>query len=344
MGSLHCWGSCGDSVPAIVASNFAKLIKFGLSAIFAVMLIQSFPGTVWGKDLNVSLKNDVAAITHEMEIIDSEQGKIGSPIIPKGLSLKVTPELIRKAGFIHAVENSVGTIVKHYEEVKDNVAAGEISYIDIGSQDGVEVGDRFTVLSVVREIRHPVETEEKISYLPEMSHKAGFKRERIFIHRGTPQGPLVKNVGVVEVLELTGEVSKVKVIESFDVIKVGDLLVPFQEMPAPEMPANNRTHKNIEGYIISNQRDGDLTGMGQFVYIDKGSADDVAPGDWFEAYVIPQKEIRKWYELNTTKTPLVPEVIGELQVLSTTENTATLVVMKSYGEFWFQGQHVRYKR
>ncbi|MEE2986419.1 MAG: hypothetical protein VX667_01340 [Nitrospinota bacterium] len=308
------------------------------------MLIQSFPGTVWGKDLNVSLKNDVAAITPEMEIIDSEQGKIGSPIIPKGLSLKVTPELIRKAGFIHAVENSIGTIIKHYEDVKDNIAAGEISYIDIGSQDGVEVGDRFTVLSVVREIRHPVETEEKISYLPEMSHKAGFKRERIFIHRGTPQGPLVKNVGVVEVLELTGEVSKVKVIESFDVIKVGDLLVPFQEMPAPEMPANNRTHKNIEGYIISNQRDGDLTGMGQFVYIDKGSADDVAPGDWFEAYVIPQKEIRKWYELNTTKTPLVPEVIGELQVLSTTENTATLVVMKSYGEFWFQGQHVRYKR
>ena len=344
MGSLHCWGSCGDSVPAIVTSNFAKLIKFGLSAIFAVMLIQSFPGTSWGKDLNVSLKNDVAAITHEMEIIDSEQGKIGSPIIPKGLSLKVTPELIRKAGFIHAVENSIGTIVKHYEEVKDNIAAGEISYIDIGSQDGVEVGDRFTVLSVVREIRHPVETEEKISYLPEMSHKAGFKRERIFIHRGTPQGPLVKNVGVVEVLELTGEVSKVKVIESFDVINVNDLLVPFQEMPAPEMPANNRTHKNIEGYIISNQRDGDLTGMGQFVYIDKGSADDVAPGDWFEAYVIPQKEIRKWYELNTTKTPLVSEVIGELQVLSTTENTATLVVMKSYREFWSQGQHVRYKR
>ena len=256
----------------------------------------------------------------------------------------MSPELIRKAGFIHAVENSIGTIVKHYEEVKDNIAAGEISYIDIGSQDGGEVGDRFTVLSVVREIRHPVETEEKISYLPEMSHKAGFKRERIFIHRGTPQGPLVKNVGVVEVLELTGEVSKVKVIESFDVINVNDLLVPFQEMPAPEMPANNRTHKNIEGYIISNQRDGDLTGMGQFVYIDKGSADDVAPGDWFEAYVIPQKEIRKWYELNTTKTPLVPEVIGELQVLSTTENTATLVVMKSYGEFWFQGQHVRYKR
>ena len=132
----------------------------------------------WGNDLKITLENEVAGITPDMEILPPEKGMLleyGNPgmivtsgsysYIKEGSKVK-SPYFSQKsksavekkyaqAGFIVSSLVPVGTVAKLFEQKLGTSGPDEI-FVDIGKGQGIEKGDRFTVYSLDRFIYHPV--------------------------------------------------------------------------------------------------------------------------------------------------------------------------------------------
>ena len=107
-------------------------------------------------------------------------------------------------------------------------------------------------------------------------------------------------------------------------IGIGDLLKPFTPEPVPlarrsglkgvndPVPAEELAEAP---YIIKSNEDLFSLGQGHVVYIDRG-AEDVAPGDLFTIY-------------RETPEGLPPLIVGELAVLSVTEQASMAKILDS---------------
>ncbi|MEE9258209.1 MAG: hypothetical protein V3U37_01595 [Nitrospinaceae bacterium] len=302
-----------------------------------------------------------------MEILPATRGRVApSSFKGSGKGIKVPQSVLQKAGFIVTENVSVGSIIDSVDHISNN-AAGNSVYIDLGSQQGVAKGDRFTVFVQERLIRHPVEKEPfykdgKLGVLPGPSRVPGRHHANYFGVKGKELGYLARTIGTVEVTETSPDLSKAVVLKSYEPIVKGYFVTPYQEAGDKILPPENVTVKDIDAYIVASLSDYEILGPSDIVYIDKGSSDNVAPGDWFEAYFIPEKKDTTWYKvlpddppswipkivrdyLTPDNTSLVPEVISDLQVIATTEHTATLLVRQSQRAFIEPlGMHVRFKR
>ncbi len=216
------------------------------------------------------------------------------PLIPEAT--------IKKAGFILPFPESEGSIIQNYSMIK-RFGAGTIVYIDIGAQKGVSPGDRFIV-----------SRPEKTVFLPA---KKSAWWNRLF---ATDIGYVINILGELEVLEVTAENSKAVILESYEEIMNGDRIMnPRTLSPLP--PSREKSpEKNIEGYIIATKEPFVMISSPQIVFLDKGSEQQVAPGDRLEVYVTMETPDRQ---------PLPPQVVADLIVVNTQEKTSTAVVLKS---------------
>lgn len=317
----------------------------------------------WGNDLKVTLENEVAGVTPDMEILPTEKGKLqgngsmetanaGKSSYFKNHSNGKSPEYYARqqitaerkyasAGFI--VPDSVppvGTVTKMLETKL--VALGtDLVFVDIGKRQGVEKGDRFTVYTLDRYIYHPVLPGSGFEKLGEYSRRTGYE-DNMVPHPGKPVGHRVMIRGVLEITEPGDKVSSARVVKAYDAIRVGHLLMPYKKFE-DQTSAFPQTDKSIEGYVIASK--GDEIGIAEddIVYIDKGWEDRVRPGDRFEVYTTPQKEEDAWYRLKPKKTPLLPLVLGEIKVIDTQKKTATAIVVKNKSDMEI-GNPIRFKR
>jgi len=332
----------------------------------AILLILTATNFTWvqtaiGDDLQISFENEVAGITSGMTLLPHTTGNLDQPDTETGKSWnsnsthvsdialaesrrKLSADPYANAGFISRNMVPVGKVSKIFDS-KLATTGPERLFIDIGRQQGLELGDKFTVYSQERFIYHPIlppTFDQKTRRYPfsrpryseinsdKYKRRTGFARKELLAPLGKPMGYSIMIRGVLEVTEVGDTVSYAKVLKAYEDIKPGELLTPFQEVAEPL--SSNSGNKFLEGYIVATKLDKIGVGLTDIVYIDKGWEDGVHAGNVFEVYYIPEIEKKTWYQIGSIgleKTPLLPDVLGELKIVKTEKKTATAVIVQN---------------
>jgi nucleoid-associated protein YgaU len=227
-------------------------------------------------------------------------------ILPEELPLPIIDKYaMLSAGFVNDVE-SEDIIAGTAEKGKTTLGYDDIVYVDIGSRDKVNIGDKFLIYTVLDRVRHPK------------------TRERV--------GRLIRGLGILQITakDPAAEVLTARITLSFDYIEKGNFLAPYQE-PALVFPSSQKKAKDISGYILEVTDRRSISGQSDFVYLDLGSVDGVDPGDRFTVYAEPEQ---RGFPKN---------VIGEVQVFLVKERTSTAIVRKSR-ETMTKGNAIEFKK
>jgi hypothetical protein len=170
----------------------------------------------------------------------------------------------------------------------------------------VNIGDKFLIYAPLQIVKHPRTRE--------------------------PYGRLIRGLGILQITakDPAADVVTARITLSFDSIEGGSLLTPYQE-PALVFDSADKKAKDISGYILEVTDHRSISGQMDVVYLDKGRADGVDPGDKFIVYAEPAK---RGYPR---------EMIGEVQVFLVKERSSTAVVRKSIDAL-LKGQAVDFKR
>jgi LysM repeat protein len=194
------------------------------------------------------------------------------------------------AGFVDSFDGN-DRIVGGQEEAKTTFGYGDVVYVSMSAKQNVRVGDKFLIYTVQGAVKHP--------------------------RSGDRLGHLVRGLGILQITnnDPSVETLTAKITLSFDSISKKDLFVPYQE-PALVYQQRNKS-KDISGYIIEVTDKHTISGQTDFVYLDKGGADGVEPGDRFIVYGEPKDRDFPWKK------------IGEVQVFLVKDHSSTAVVRKS---------------
>lgn len=179
------------------------------------------------------------------------------------------------------------------DSVRYDLGPGDVVYLDGGAVAGLDPGQVLEVVVPGQVVRHPVD-------------------------RGAVVGRYYDTRGRVRVLSVQEETAIGEILESCDAINVGARVRPFAPQPVPlgrrtrmrplNMPASEEELADAPVIVWSEDRVVSM-GQGHLVYVDRGSEQDVLPGDVFTIY-------------RRNQPGLPPVVLGELAVLSVEEHTA----------------------
>ena len=138
-------------------------------------------------------------------------------------------------------------------------------------------------------------------------------------------GRQYKYLGRVRLLSVQQETAIGEIVHSCHPIQMGTGLKPFEDAPIPLARRTGLRGINdpvtaealADAPVITLAESGHVTlGQGHLVFIDRGSADDVTPGDIYTIYRLNQRD------------PL-PMVVGELAVLSVEPGTSLATILES---------------
>jgi hypothetical protein len=182
---------------------------------------------------------------------------------------------------------------------KVDMFTGDIVYLNGGAKQGHVAGSLFTIVGPEREVVHPVTA-------------------KVF-------GSFYQYRGRVRVLSVQDDTAIAEIVHSCDAVLVGDRLRPFEPEPVPlgrttpmrpvNLPVAGEKLKDAPAIIFSRDAIIDL-GQDHVVWIDRGTDQNVTPGDVFTIY-------------RTSDRGLPPLVLGELAVLSVQKRSATAKIIES---------------
>ncbi|HEV3075391.1 MAG TPA: LysM peptidoglycan-binding domain-containing protein, partial [Thermoanaerobaculia bacterium] len=182
---------------------------------------------------------------------------------------------------------------------KVDMFTGDIVYMGGGTKQGLTAGNLFTIVAGERPVVHPVTAQAF--------------------------GSFYKYVGRLRVLSVQEDTAIAEIVHSCDAVHVGDRLRPFEPEPVPlgrptpmrpvNLPVAAEKLKDAPAIIYS--RD-EIISLGQdhVVFIDRGSDQNVTPGDVFTIY-------------RSNEHGLPPLLLGELAVLSVQKRSATAKITES---------------
>ena len=187
------------------------------------------------------------------------------------------------SGWISEEFPSIGK-VNSASDIRTMVGENEIVYLKAPAH--TNNGDKFFVIRKVKKVKHP--------------------------KTGSTLGYLIKIPGAVEVIAIENNIPKARVIASYEEIKVGDGLLPYEDMEPPIVPDMVRT-PDIQGYIVESYNETELTSSGDIIFLDKGHNHGLKVGDMFSVLSdIP------------AKTP-----VGTLQILDIKPELSKAVLLKT---------------
>jgi hypothetical protein len=187
---------------------------------------------------------------------------------------------------------------------KDNrvlVGEGDIVYLKDGNKLSPHEGDQLLIYRSVRKVYHP--------------------KNRKYM------GKLVVVLGTLKILEASPKVTTAKVIKSYNYILSGDRVAPYEAIRLPsfeEKQSGDATQ--VKGYVVDVKEDKVTIGQFDVVYIDRGIKDGIGRGSSFK--VIRDGDRTPFFSVGQG-TLLPPRIIGELEVISVNDRTATAKVRKS---------------
>jgi len=183
------------------------------------------------------------------------------------------------------------------DEFGDEVALpGDELALDIGTDQGVEVGRVYRILDVGEEVRHP--------------------------ETGDPLGNVVRVAGVCRVVETYNTTSLAILEHGYLTVVAGQILVPYTSY-APITVSGTDVVDGLDAYVVAFQdRDALKAYAFDVVYIDRGSSDGLRPGDLFEMYQYGH-EVESASGTDVV-TPDIP--ICEFVILDTTLETSAAMI------------------
>jgi hypothetical protein len=240
----------------------------------------------------IAAEEDIPA--ERMPSLPEEQGY---PIIDKYAMLSM--------GFVDG-EESDDTIVGAAERGKSIFGYDDIVYVSIRDDENINIGEKYLIYTALHKVKHP--------------------------KTGKSFGKLIKGLGILQITakDPSANVLTARIALSFDMIEKGNMLTPYQE-PELVYQSSHAKAKDISGYILEVTDKRSVNAQTDVVYLDKGIADGVEPGDRFIVYQEP------------SDSDFPRKVIGEVQVLIVKEHTSTAIVQKSR-EDMAKGDAVDFKK
>jgi hypothetical protein len=195
------------------------------------------------------------------------------------------------AGFVNDEETG-DTITGSQEKGKSIFGYDDIVYVSMHDAGNIQIGDKYLIYKQMHDVKHPI--------------------------TGKNFGKLIKGLGILQITAKDPEanVLTARITLSFDAIEKGSMLTPYQE-PVPIYHPTQKKAKDISGYILEVTDRRSINAQTDVVYLDRGSADGVEPGDRFLVYQEP------------VKRDFPKKMIGEVQVILVKEHTSTAVVQRS---------------
>jgi len=163
---------------------------------------------------------------------------------------------------------------------------GNNDIVYVRTDNPVNAGDKFYIIRAEEVARHPL-TDKKIGYI-------------------------ISFRGIAEITKFEYGETKARIIQMFDDITTGDLLMPYFELNPPVVPKPYR-RPQIESTIVGTRDFRMVNSTLDIVYIDKGKEDGIEVGDI--------------YRTIATGRHTIPT--GFIQIIHTMEKTATAVVIES---------------
>ncbi len=214
----------------------------------------------------------------------------------------ISDELDKPAGHV------IGSDRKDIEALMSN----DPVYINLGSRDGAKPGDKYALYRVGQKVKHP--------------------------QNGKNLGKIINIIGVLEVTDIEEKTSRAKLLKTFDGISRKEAFRPYVQIIVPKDVAPLPVQKSNEGCIVAFKQINTTATEYKVVYIDKGLANGIMPGDVFEIY----RTGTKASDPDRGGKNILPElIIGRLQVLSARNNTAAAVITNSRVEDIVVGEKIR---
>ena len=248
-----------------------------------------------------------------------------APAIPQ-----VDYSTVNCAGFVtdQKVPDGIRLISAEQSNYKITFMRGDYVHINRGQDKGVRVGDRF---SVVRPDKDPTD-------VPWFKWQA-----KLMKAMGTPY----VDAGQLRVVNVQPKVSVAQVIFSCDYMQRGDILLPYQDRPAPPYkdPAAFDHFAPVSGkpvaMLVAGKDYTQVYGKLSPVYVNLGSAQGVKVGDYFRIFryqgsmaeTVPQDRGYQYSVYGFGSAParyewndLPREVIGEGIVINVNHNSSTMMI------------------
>ena len=208
---------------------------------------------------------------------------------------------------------------------------GDYVYINRGQDKGVRVGDRFTVL---RPVKDPVDVP-------------WFKWHHKLMNA---MGTAYKDTGQIRVVNVQPKVSIAQVAFSCDYMQRGDVVLPFEERPAPPYkdPTAFDHFAPVSGkpvaMVVAGKDFALEFGKYSPFYVNLGSTQGVKVGDYFRIFryqgstaeTIPQTAGYQYTMYGFGSAPtryswndLPREILGEGIVISVSKNSSTVILTYS---------------
>lgn len=193
---------------------------------------------------------------------------------------------------------NMGTIISS-EPPKILLGQGDVVYANVGSEDDVQPGDRFTIFRSSKPVLHPL-TGRRIGY------KAAV-------------------LGELEILKVLGKkMSSARIAYSYREITRGARIRPLE--PLVKEVVLKRGIEKANGYVVDTLNNVELSGKGDVVYIDVGQEDGVVPGNTFSIYKLP----RAAFDPDAGRDVVIPGTfLGKLVVLNVQKEAAVGIIIES---------------
>lgn len=215
----------------------------------------------------------------------------------------VNPSIADKAGYITPQAHFLGTIF-HSQEEPHNLTVGNHVVIDVGTEQQLQVGDRFTILRPTATVQHPV-SEQNI-------------------------GTLVTPLGTATAVHVRPSTAILRITRAFGEVEVGDRV----QKKAPSQPRATSVEfapveREISGVIVASQEGKVSSAEEDIVYVDKGKQEGIRIGDQLKVY---REGDTVQHPTSHLPVHLPRNAIGELSILDVQDHTATAAVTYSQRE------------
>jgi hypothetical protein len=226
--------------------------------------------------------------------------RLGRPPAPISGPLPVGAEVdVYCSGYLGDRDEAfVGRIVNAEKERNQSMfMAGDVVYVDIGTENGVQAGMEFTIVRPNR-----------------LVNRWGSERD--------VYGRIYMTPGRLRVLCALDKSSITEIVYSCNEVEVGDFVVPFEPVPVPLVrrtrPATicDTPNGKAIGHVLDTRDAVIPVGTDTIVFLDLGERDGLNPGDFLTVYH------------PSTQAEGVRTVLGEAAIL-TTRNRSSVAIITS---------------
>ena len=206
--------------------------------------------------------------------------------------------LIERIGFIKKESVAACGSIFKVKDNKDMISDGDLVYIKQMGNTSLVPGSKYFTYRTIDEIE-----DEKTGELI---------------------GTQYYMTGIIEVTKKGPDFVLAAVVQSFRTIEVNNFLMPYKQR-SPKITIVE-SKPGLNGKIVAAEEQQVISGDNSIAFIDKGSKDGIASGQWYSIYYQKEKRI----DSKTRKQVLLPPVVyGTLLVLHAEQTASTVLITGS---------------